>query len=347
MRLNMLKVKDLGIDSELSKTMRSSLFLLGSCLSRFGHVMLTLPGGCTIGKRPIDIHIKCLKKLGVKVKEVGDFVFFDSQHAHAGKVKLKLPSVGATENLIQFACKLKGTTIISNCAKEPEIVDLANFLNSMGAKIIGAGTNRITIHGVEELNGVEYNPIADRIVAGTLMTAVAICGGDVTIRNACPEENEKFIQILRLMGCQIETKNDIIHIVNNKKLNSIGKVSTGFYPKFATDLQSLLLTASCVAQGLTTINERVFENRFLTAEELRKMGAKVYVINKHKAVVVGVKSLYGKTVEALDLRGGASLVLAGLVAKGETVVNNIGFIDRGYEQLEKMLASLGANIRRV
>ena len=347
LNLNMSTVRDLGIDSQLSKTMRSSLFLLGSCLSRFGHVMLTMPGGCTIGKRPIDIHIGCFKKLGVKVKEMGEFVFFSSEHAHAGKVKLKLPSVGATENLIQFATRLKGTTTIFNCAKEPEIVDLANFLNSMGANIKGAGTSKITIEGVPHLHGVEYTPIPDRIVSGTLMSAVAICGGDVKITNAGAEQNEKFIKILRSMGCQIQVKNDIIHIVNNKKLNSISKVSTGFYPKFATDLQSLLLTLSCVAKGLTTINERVFENRFLIADELNKMGARVYVVGKHKAVVSGVNALYGSNVDALDLRGGASMVLAGLVAKGKTVVNNVGFIDRGYEQLEKMLASLGADIRRV
>ena len=195
------------IDCELSKTMRSSLFLLGSMLSRFKSVMLTLPGGCMIGKRPIDIHIFALKKLGVKVTFIGEQVFFDAKNAKANKIKLKIPSVGATENIIQFASKLKGKTTILNPAKEPEVVDLCNFLNLMGAKILGAGTDKITIYGVDSLKGVKYTPIGDRIVSGTIMTAVAVCGGDVTIHNACPYQNQKIIEILRSMGCQIDYKN--------------------------------------------------------------------------------------------------------------------------------------------
>lgn len=345
--LNMSNVRDVGIDSELSKTMRSSLFLLGSYLSRFKHCTLTLPGGCDIGGRPIDIHIKCLKGLGVKVKELGESVFFDATNAKCGKVKLRMPSVGATENLVQFASKLKGKTTILNAAREPEVVDLCNFLIAMGAKISGAGTNRIVVHGVEKLKGVEYTPIPDRIVSGTIMTAVAMCGGDVYILNAGVNQNIKNIEILRSMGCQIETKNDIIHIVSNKNLNSIGCVKTGCYPKFATDMQSNILVISCVSNGKTTIYERIFENRFHIVQHLKKMGANIKIISPHKVEIVGTKELAPAEVDALDLRGGAGLVIAGLSAKGETVVNNVGFIDRGYENLEKMFACLNADIRRV
>lgn len=335
------------VDCELSKTMRSSLFLLGSMLSKFRHVSISAPGGCEIGKRPIDIHIDSLKKLGVEVETRKECFVFDAKKAKAGTIKLKIPSVGATENIIQFACKLKGVTTIINPAKEPEIVDLCNFLNQMGAKILGAGTNKITIYGVNKLRHTEYKPIGDRIVVGTILTAVALCGGDVEISNAVPYQNLKLIKIMRSMGCQIGYKNDIIHIIKDKSLISAKQISTGYYPQFATDLQSLMLTLSCVSEGKTTITERVFENRFLTVPELQKMGANIKTLNSKKVVVNGVKELKGASVVAKDLRGGASLVLAGLVANGKTMVENIHFIDRGYENLEKVLSKLGAKIRRV
>lgn len=335
------------IDCKLSKTMRSSLFLLGSMLSRFGVATITLPGGCKIGARPIDIHISALKQLGVDVTYLEDCILFKVENAKSNKIKLKIPSVGATENIIQFACKLKGVTTIINPAREPEVVDLCNFLNQMGAKILGAGTNKITIYGVDRLTYTEYKPIGDRIVAGTTMAAVAICGGDVTISNAVPYQNEKLIKIMQQMGCQIDFKNDIIHIVKDKKLHSAKRIATGYYPDFATDLQSLMLTLSCVTTGKTTIQERVFENRFLIVPELIRMGAQIELKNSNKAIVQGVETLNGTELEAKELRGGASLVLAGLVANGKTLVKNIEFIDRGYENLEKMLNKLGAKIRRV
>lgn len=344
--LNTKYANNTEIDCELSKTMRSSIFLLGSMLSRFKSVMLTMPGGCKIGNRPIDIHISAFKKLGVKVSFVNDKVLFNAKKAKANKIKLKLPSVGATENIIQFAAKLKGKTTIINAAKEPEVVDLCNFLNLMGAKILGAGTSKITIYGVDSLNGVTYTPMGDRIVSGTIMTAVAIVGGDVTITNTCPYQNLKIIEILRSMGCQIDYKNDIIHIVKNQKLNFEGKIVTGYYPGFATDLQSLILTLCCFIQGKATVNEKVFENRFLIVPELRKMGAKINCIDERIVQVEGT-SLNGAEVIAKDLRGGASLVLAGLGASSKTIVKNIEFIDRGYENLEIMLNSLGAKIRRI
>ena len=339
-------VQSTFVDCKLSKKMRSSIFLLGSLLSRFKTACVTFPGGCDIGKRPIDIHINSFKNLGVKVQFVENNILFDAKKAKAGRVKLKLPSVGATENLIQFCCLLKGKTTILNAAREPEVVDLCNFLNKMGAKIIGAGTSKITIYGVDKLNSVEYRPMGDRIVSGTIACAVAACGGDITITNACPYQNLKLIEKLRSMGCQIDIKNDIMHIVQKSKLISPNNITTGYYPEYATDLQSILLTVCTIATGLTTIKENVFENRFLVVDELKKLGANITQINNQIINVNGVETLKGNQLLAKDLRGGAALVIAGLVAKGETVIKNIKFIDRGYEHLEVMLSKLGADIIR-
>ena len=335
------------LDCELSKTMRSSLFLLGPMLSRFGEIDLTLPGGCKIGARPIDIHINAFKKLGVKVSQFDEHVFFKVDKAKPNKIKLKIPSVGATENIIQFACKLKGKTTIINPAREPEVVDLCNFLNQMGAKILGAGTNKITIFGVDKLSSTEYKPIGDRIVAGTIMTAVAVTGGDVTITNALPYQNLKLIEILIKMGCQIEYKNDIIHISRENELISPGVIATGYHPEFPTDLQSMMLALCCVSKGETIIKENVFENRFLTISEIKKFGANVEMINTTTAKTLGVNKIHCANVKSLDLRGGASLVVLALFANGKSKIKNIHFIDRGYDHLEKMLTSLGANIRRI
>lgn len=340
-------INNLKIDFDLSKTMRSSIFLLGSLLSRFKKIMLTTPGGCNIGKRPIDMHISALKRLGVEVEEVGDFLFFNAHDAHSNTVKLQFPSVGATENIIQFACTLPGKTTILNAACEPEIVDLCNFLNKMGAKIIGSGTSKITIYGVNKLKGVHYAPMGDRIVSGTLMIAVAICGGNVVIKNACPHENSKLIEILASMGCQIKVKNDIIHIIRQGRLKAKEEIITGVYPEFPTDLQSLMLALSCVVYGKTKITETIFENRFLVVSELRKMGASIETENCKQVNIFGVPYLEGAQVVARDLRGGAALVLAGLGAKGKTIVEGIDLIDRGYDNFEDMLSKLGANIKRI
>lgn len=345
--LNPQNANNTEIDCELSKTMRSSVFLLGSMLSKFGEVDLTFPGGCKIGARPIDLHIKAFQKLGVSVIQFDEHILFKAENPKPKRIKLKIPSVGATENIIQFACKLKGKTTIINPAREPEIVDLCTFLNQMGAKIVGAGTKRITIYGVDKLYSTEYKPMGDRIVAGTIMTAVALTGGNVKITNAVPYQNLKLIEIMRKIGCQIDYKNDIINISRDGDLKAVKDISTGFYPNFATDLQSLMLSLACFCEGETQIKENVFENRFLTISELKKFGADVELINSHIAKVQGKKELDGASVEAKDLRGGASLVLLGLGATGKTTVNNIEFIDRGYENLEEMLTSLGANIRRV
>ncbi len=341
------QIKDVCIDYNLCKTMRSSIFLLGSILARFKSICITMPGGCNIGKRPIDIHIDAFKRLGVKVIEMNDFIFFNASKAKAGKIHLKIPSVGATENIVQFASILKGKTVIYNAAREPEVVDLCNFLIKMGANIKGAGTKKITIIGVENLKGVEYRPIQDRIVLGTLLIATAICGGIIRLKASNINQIEKLIEILSRMGCQINIKNDIITLAREGPLKSISTVSTGYYPDFPTDLQSMLLVLSCVVDGSTQINERIFENRFLIVKELKKMGAKIKIVDKHKVIIDGVKTLTASKLKALDLRGGASLVLAGLVAKGTTIIDNVHFIDRGYCYFEKMLTSLGADIKRI
>ena len=350
--LNPVKAKNISLDCKLSKTMRSSVFLLGSMLNRFNKAEITMPGGCKIGGRPIDIHIKALKKLGATIEYAEKSIIFECQQRCSKQhkttyIKLRIPSVGATENIIQFACKRKGKTIIKNPAKEPEVVDLCNFLNQMGAKILGAGTNKITIYGVDKLYSTEYKPIGDRIVAGTIVSAVAIAGGDVKITNAQPYQNLKLIEKIRSMGCQVNIKNDIIHIISENELVSAKQISTSYYPEFPTDLQSAMLAVSCCARGETHIQENIFENRFLTVEELKKFGAKVKVVNKHNVYVCGNSKLVGAIVSAQDLRGGASLILMGLGAKGKSIVKNAHHIDRGYENIEVMLNKLGANIRRI
>lgn len=344
--INTNLVNSAFVDYKLSKTMRSSIFLLGSLLARFKSACITMPGGCAIGKRPIDIHLSAFKKLGVKINFVEDNIFFDATKAKPTTIKLKLPSVGATENIIQFCSLLKGKTTIINAAREPEVADLCNFLNKMGARILGAGTSKITIYGVDKLIPTSYKPIGDRITSGTIMLAVAICGGDVTINNACPHENLKLIEKLCSMGCQIDVKNDIIHIRNTNNLISPKVIKTSYYPKFPTDLQSQMLVACCVVKGETIITETVFENRFQIIDQLRTMGAKIIQNNCNSVKILGNAQLHGANVVAKDLRGGAALVLAGLAAKGITTVSQIKFVDRGYEELEKTLSILGADIKR-
>lgn len=347
LNINSSEIKESTIDCELSKTMRSSLFLLGSMLSRFGEVDLTLPGGCKIGTRPINLHIKAFKRLGVEIEEFENHVVFNAKHIKPKRIKLKIPSVGATENIVQFACKLKGKTTIINAAKEPEVIDLCNFLNQMGAKILGAGTSKITIYGVDKLLTTEYKPIGDRIVAGTIAVAVAIAGGDVTITNAVPYQNLKLIEILQQIGCQIDFKNDILRITRNGGLLAPVNISTGFYPDFPTDLQSQMLVLSSLLNGKAKIKENIFENRFLIVQELLKMGANIKLKDSNIAKIKGVSKLNASDLTAKDLRGGAALVLAGLVANGKSTIKDIHYIDRGYDHIEEMFSSLGATIKRV
>jgi UDP-N-acetylglucosamine 1-carboxyvinyltransferase len=334
------------IPSSLAKELRSSIFLLGSLLSRLKKAKVAYPGGCDIGLRPIDIHIAGLKELNIDIQEQGGFIICNSQNARCADVVLDLPSVGATENLMMSSVFIKGKTVIRNCAKEPEIVDLQKFLNAMGAKIKGAGSSVIVVEGVDKLHGVEYTPIPDRIVAGTYLIATAMCGGNVELRNVNSEHISSLISKLSKTTCKIYVKNDRIIVKSKGRQKSLDCIETMYYPGFPTDLQSQIMAMQTVSRGTSVIVENIFETRFKTASELKKLGADI-TIKGRVAVVKGVKELTGSEVVATDLRGGASLVLAGLVANGETVVKDIHHIDRGYEDMSLDLSALGANIRRV
>ncbi|MDE6188840.1 MAG: UDP-N-acetylglucosamine 1-carboxyvinyltransferase [Clostridia bacterium] len=333
------------IPSSLAKELRSSIFLLGSLLSRLKKAKVAYPGGCDIGLRPIDIHIAGLRELNIDIQEQGGFIVCNSQNAKCADVVLDLPSVGATENLMMSSVFVKGKTVIRNCAKEPEIVDLQKFLNAMGAKIKGAGSSVIVVEGVDRLHGVEYTPIPDRIVAGTYLIATAMCGGNVELKNVNSEHISSLISKLSKTTCKIYVKNDRIIVKSKGRQKSLDCIETMYYPGFPTDLQSQIMAMQTVSRGTSVIVENIFETRFKTASELKKLGADVTIKGK-VAVVRGVKELIGSEVTATDLRGGASLVLAGLVAKGETIVKDIHHIDRGYEDMSLDLSALGANIRR-
>ena len=333
------------IPSYLAKELRSSVFLLGSLLSRLKKAKVAYPGGCDIGLRPIDIHIAGLRELNIDIQEQGGFIMCNSLNSKAADIVLDLPSVGATENLMMSSVFIKGRTVIRNCAKEPEIVDLQKFLNAMGAKIKGAGSSVIVVEGVDKLHGVEYTPIPDRIVAGTYLIAAAMCGGSVELRNVNSEHISSLISKLSKTTCKVSAKNDKILIKSKGRQKSLDCIETMYYPGFPTDLQSQIMVMQTVSNGTSVIVENIFETRFKTAGELKKLGADI-TIKGRVAVIKGVKKLIGSEVLATDLRGGASLVLAGLVADGQTCVKDIHHIDRGYEDMSFDLTNLGANIRR-
>ncbi len=334
------------LNQDLCKALRSSIFLLGPLLARAHQATISYPGGCDIGNRPIDLHLSGLEKLGVKIDKRHSLIYCDGRNMHSATVQLDFPSVGATENLIMASVFLKGTTRLVNVAKEPEIVDLQNFLNSMGCNISGAGTAEITITGVDRLHSTQYIPMGDRIVAGTLMLATAITGGNVVLKNADFKNNQSLIAKLSSVGCQIDIKSDIINITSKGRLPSIDLIDTQVYPGFPTDMQAQMMSLQVVSDGVSVICENVFESRFKHAKELIKMGANI-IIRDRVAVVKGASELTGAPVDATDLRAGAGLVLAGLKAKGYTTINNVYHIDRGYENFENILANLGADIKRI
>lgn len=334
------------LNQDLCKTLRSSIFLLGPLLARFKRATISYPGGCDIGNRPIDLHLAGLEKLGVKIIKHHNLIYCDAKDMHSGTVQFDFPSVGATENLMMSAIFLKGTTRLVNVAKEPEIVDLQNFLNSMGANISGAGTVEITINGVDKLHGTQYTPIDDRIVAGTLMLATAITGGNVTLKHTDYKNNQSLISKLSSVGCQIDIKNDIINISSKGRLPSVNLIDTQVYPGFPTDMQAQMMSLQAISDGVSVICENLFENRYKHAKELVKMGANI-ILRDRVAVVKGVESLMGAEVDATDLRAGAGLVLAGLKATGYTTINNVEHIDRGYENFEDILSGLGVDIKRI
>lgn len=335
-----------NLDHELCSTLRSSIFLLGALIARAKRAVISFPGGCEIGARPIDVHIKGLEELGAQIIVEDSQIICDGTNMHSGVVNLSFASVGATENLMMASVFLNGTTILNNVAKEPEIVDLQNFLNSMGCNISGAGTSMITICGVDNLHSTQYAPIGDRIVAGTIMLATAITGGNVTLKNVNFEDNENLIKKLASVGCQIDIKSDIINIASKGRLPTIEFIDTQVYPEFPTDMQAQIMALQTISDGVSVISENVFENRYKHVPELIKLGANI-IVRDRVAVVRGVKELFGTNVKASDLRGGAGLVLAGLKAHGNTIVEDVYHIDRGYEGLENILSELGANIKRV
>lgn len=332
---------------ELVQKMRASYYLLGAQLGRYGKAHVALPGGCNFAPRPIDQHVKGFEALGAKVTETTEYVDAETENGvQGGNAYLDVVSVGATINIIIAAVLAPGRTTISNAAKEPHIVDLANFLNTMGAKISGAGTDTIKIRGVEALHGGTYSAIPDQIEAGTYMAAVAAVGGNVLVKNVIPKHMECITGRLREMGVEILEYDDSIRVIRKDRLRRT-KVKTMPYPGFPTDMQGQIGVCMTLAQGTSKITETVYESRFNGyCEEFRAMGANINVVGK-SAIIEGVEKLHGAEVAAHDLRAGAALIIAGLAAEGETFVNNIHFVERGYENIIEKLTALGADIKRI
>ena len=333
------------IPARLTKELRSSVFMLGSVLTRFHRAKISYPGGCDIGLRPIDLHLSGLKRLGVKIVEESGYISCSAEKLSGADILLDFPSVGATENIILAAVRAEGLTVIRNAAKEPEIVDLQNFLNAMGGKVRGAGGGTVFVEGVEKLRGVEYTPIKDRIEAGTFLIAAASCGGEIEM-DGVPEENiAALLHKLRENGCKITAKGDKIRLRSSGDLKAASLVETLPFPGFPTDMQAQYAALSATARGTAVIVENLFETRYKYAGELKKMGADVTVRGR-TAVIRGVEKLHGAEVSACDLRGGAALVIAALKAEGESVVSELWHIDRGYALFDEKLKALGAGIVR-
>lgn len=330
---------------DISKEIRSSIFLLGPILGRLRRATVSYPGGCEIGIRPIDLHLKGLRALGVRITDDEGILYCDGRNMHPGDVYLDYPSVGATENVMMAAVLLDGVTYIHNAAREPEIEDLQQFMNLMGGRVRGAGTQLIEIQGVKKLHGAAFTPMPDRIAAGTLLCAAAITGGEITLQNVRTWDMIPISAKLAEMGCRLYDEEDTMHLIAPRRLSTFSEMQTQPHPGFPTDMQAQMMAVSCLARGTSVIVENVFESRFGHVSDLNRMGARIRV-NGRMAVVQGVERLVGKRVCARDLRGGAALVLAGLAAEGETIVENVHLIDRGYAALENTLKKLGARIER-
>jgi UDP-N-acetylglucosamine 1-carboxyvinyltransferase len=331
---------------ELVKTMRASILVLGPLLSRFGEAEVSLPGGCAIGSRPVDLHIHGLELMGADITVENGYIKARAERLKGAKIVLDIITVTGTENLMMAATLAEGTTVIENAAREPEVVDLANCLNSMGAKVSGAGTDTITIEGVEKLHGTTYSVLPDRIETGTYLVAAAVTGGKVKLKDTDPTLLDAVLSKLVDAGAKIETGEDWISLDMKGKRPKAVDVRTAPYPAFPTDMQAQFSVLNSVAKGSGAITETVFENRFMHIQELQRMGAEIQ-LNGNTAIISGVKQLTSAPVMATDLRASASLVLAGLVAEGNTLVDRIYHIDRGYECIEEKLHQLGAHIRRV
>jgi UDP-N-acetylglucosamine 1-carboxyvinyltransferase len=344
-RLTANHIECLEAPYELVKTMRASILVLGPLLARFGEAKVSLPGGCAIGQRPIDQHIKGLAAMGADIRIEHGFVFARARKLKGARIRTDMVTVTGTENLLMAATLAQGTTVLENAAREPEIVDLAELLIKMGAQITGHGTDRIVIEGVDRLHGATHRVMPDRIEAGTFLCAVAATGGDITLRHADPKSMGATLDKLREAGLKMECGDDWIRATMAEQPKAVG-FRTQEYPGFATDMQAQLMALNTVADGTAIIAETIFENRYMHVQELRRLGASIE-IDGHTAVVIGTPKLSGAIVMATDLRASASLVIAGLVAEGETTIERIYHLDRGYEHMERKLVKLGAQIRRV
>ena len=344
--INCKEANSVLIESNLTGALRSSIFMLGPILSRFRFASIGLPGGCAIGERPIDLHLAGLEALGVKVCEENGYVQCDGSQIRGGTVSLRFPSVGATENIIMAATLGRKQTVIYNAAQEPEILDLQNFINSLGGKVSGAGTDTVTVEGVEKLHGGTYRPFTDRIVAASYLAVVAAAKGNIIIKDTAPESFSAVLEVFSCVGCDVTVGNDYVQLVSRKRLAAVAGLETRPYPGLPTDMQAQITAMLSMADGESTMVENVFENRFKYVEQLRTMGADI-TLNGCRAVIRGVKQLYGANVSAEDLRGGAALVIAALSAEGESEIRDIYHIDRGYDRIEDTLLLFGADVKRV
>ena len=344
-KINGSLIHDLSVDYEYINKIRASYYLLGALLGKYKKAEVAFPGGCAIGTRPIDLHLKGFRALGADVDIQHGLISATAEHLVGNHIYLDKVSVGATINIMMAASMAEGKTIIENAAKEPHVVDVANFLNSMGANIRGAGTDVIRIVGVEKLHKTEYSIIPDQIEAGTFMFAAAATKGDVTVKNVIPKHLEATTAKLIEIGCEVEEFDDAVRVVSSKPLHHT-QVTTLPYPGFPTDMQPQMSVLLALAEGTSTVTESIFENRFKYVDELTRMGAQVKV-ESNIAIITGVEKYTGARVSAPDLRAGAALVIAGLAAEGITIVDDIYYIERGYEHFEEKLASLGAMIEKV
>ena len=344
LKINTSNLENTNMNSELIRKMRASFLIMGPMLSRFGKCRISMPGGCNIGSRPIDLHLKGFKLLGAEVDMEHGYVEAKAKRLKGNRIYLDFPSVGATENILMAAVLAEGTTIIENAAEEPEIWDLANFLNSMGAKIHGAGVGKITIEGVESLKGITYKPIYDRVEAGTFMVAAAITNSKITINGANEEHLRPTIEKLKECGVIFENIKEDTILVDGIKAPV--DIKTLPYPGFPTDMQAQMMALLSVTKGSSIITETVFENRFMHVAELVRMGANIK-IDGRTAIIEGVGTLTGCDVKATDLRAGAAMILVGLVAQGKTEISELYHIDRGYVNIEEKFRELGANIYRI
>ena len=331
---------------DLVKTMRASILVLGPLVARFGHAVVSLPGGCAIGSRPVDLHLRGLQQLGAEVSVVNGNIEARAERLKGANIIFDTVTVTGTENILMAATLAEGTSVIENAAQEPEVVDLANFLNTMGAKISGAGTNTLVIEGVERMHGAEYSVLPDRIETGTYLVAGAITRGHVRVTRTTPHDLDSVIEKLRETGADIEIGEDWIDLNMHGRRPKAVDITTAPYPGFATDMQAQFTALNTIAEGTAIITETIFENRFMHVQELQRLGADI-TLKGNTAIVKGVAELNGAPIMATDLRASAGLVLAGLVARGTTLVDRVYHIDRGYEVIEEKLGQLGARIRRI